>query len=86
MFFKVLQELGCVEICLFNSLENNVFSTRYSIEDGKNFKISIHQLHFAILGKATCLDSFEEMFVRPTSFSGLCFGSLLDAGVLLNEY
>jgi hypothetical protein len=67
---EVLQELGCVEICLFNSLENNVFSTRYSIEDGK----------------ATCLDSFEEMFVRPTSFSGLCFGSLLDAGVLLNEY
>nr|XP_008195802.1 PREDICTED: uncharacterized protein LOC100142360 isoform X1 [Tribolium castaneum] len=59
---EVLQELDCVKIYLFDRIENNLCSARSFVEERE----------------ATSLDSFDEMFLKPTNVSGLCFGSFLD--------
>ncbi|XP_044265440.1 uncharacterized protein LOC123011855 isoform X2 [Tribolium madens] len=59
---EVLQELACVKIYFFDTGNHNLCSTRCVVQERE----------------ATSLDSFDEMFIKPTNVSGLCFGSFLD--------
>ncbi|XP_063918803.1 uncharacterized protein LOC135134119 isoform X2 [Zophobas morio] len=66
LLLEILEALGCVDIYVLKTEEKGLFSERRVVAECK----------------ATCLDKFEDMFVRPTNVAGLCFGSFLDKVLL----